>query len=704
MRLGIFFLISSFGIAAEYTTYLGDLYPRTIHAITTDAAGNTYVVGNRANPIIPTTVFISSTAPGFVTGAFLTTTPPPDDVFLSKIDPTGKVLFTNVFAGKGFDQGLAVAVDPGGNIYIGGTTDSPDFPVSNAIQSQPSTYGAGFIVKLSPDGNTILYSTYFGGVLGSTAINAMTTDAAGNLYLTGTTQASDFPHTAGMPAAAVNQTGNLQPVSAAFVASISPGGDKILFSGTVGGMNLRCSGEHDCLRILASTTGIAIALDAAKNVYFGGNTNTTDLPVTSGAFLPLGIGAFAGKIQAGGTGVAYLTYLSGTSELKAGPASTGANVLSSLIVDSGGNAYLAGNTGDAKFPATSGSYQTTFAGAVGLFNIPTNTDGFVAKLNPTGSGMVWATYLGGNGDDSVNSLAVDGAGNVWATGTTASTDFPNAQGWSKGGDFLVEFNPQGSALVYSARYPNGSVSQAVALDTTTFIHTAGATGILSEIGSTGPPASKVFGIQNVAGGLLAGRVSPAEIISIYGPHIGPSTPITAMPAGGLYPATLGGVQVTIGGISAPLLYVSDGQINAVVPMGVKQQAASAIKIGGTTYPLWIDQTDPMLFPGVFNQDASLNSRTNPAKAGSVITFYATGAQSSFAPLTDGQVAAAAINACSFTCYASTGSVLYEGPVPGVVEGVTQFNLQLGPVSGSGVQQTLVYVGVLGQSVLLWVTP
>jgi hypothetical protein len=363
-----FFFILAFtavATASEYTTYIGDSYPRSVATITADAAGNTYVVGNRAPAIIPTAGIVFSAVLGFPVDV-ISAAAPPNDVFVSKLDTSGNILFTAVFAGKGQDRGLAVAIDPTGNVYVAGTTTSPDFPVSNALQSQNSQFGAGFIVKLSPDGKTILYSTYFGGLAGSTAINAMTTDAAGNLYLTGMTFATDFPHTSGMPSAVVTQNANIplgSPISAAFVASISAAGDKILFAGTVGGTNTICSGgSHDCANVGISTAGVALSLDAARNVYFGGNTNTTNLPATPGSFLTQGIGAFVGKIAAGGTGLAYLTLIGSAAELASGPQSTAANVLSSLMTDSAGNAYIAGTTGDPNFPVTPGAFQTAFAG------------------------------------------------------------------------------------------------------------------------------------------------------------------------------------------------------------------------------------------------------------------------------------------------------------------------------------------------------
>ena len=394
-------------------------------------------------------------------------------------------------------------------------------------------------------------------------------------------------------------------------------------------------------------------------------------------------------------------------------------MLSSLTADSAGNTWLAGATGDPKFPVTPGAWQTAFAGGpVNAFGIPANTDGFVAKLNPNGTALVWATYLGGSGNDAVNGIAADAAGDVWAVGNTASATFPNAQGWSRGGDFLVEFSPSGAALPFSARYPDGTVAQALALDPSTFVHAAGAGGIVSEIAPATPPSPKIFAVGNVIGGSLAGRVAPAEVISIYGPNIGPAAAVTATPAGGFYPTTLAGVQVIIGGIPAPLLYVSAGQINAVVPMGLTVQSSSTIRIAGAgattpSFPLWIDTSDGGLFPGVLNRDGSLNSQTNPAKPGSVVFFYATGFQTSFAPFADGQIATQAENVfCpDGTCAASAGTIVYEGAAPGIVAGVTQINLRLNvagppPVSTVGsptsVQPVYILLENFNAFVVVWI--
>jgi uncharacterized protein (TIGR03437 family) len=694
----VFFFITAMAIAGDFTTSLGDAYPYTVSAITADAAGNTYVVGSRAIP--------GSSAFRIGTDGLVAPIGPGSDVFVSKLDPNGRVLFTDHFGGKGSDVGIAIALDPSGNIYIAGATTSDDFPLTKALQTQPNTSsGTGFIVKLTNDGGTILYSTFFGGALGATSISSLATDAKGNLYLTGTTTAADFPHTAGMPFGGV-QSGSSLAVSGAIVASISAAGDKVLYAGAFAGMTglVACgagpSGDDSGGSCLITTYGAAIAVDSAGNAYVAGNSDATDLPSTAGVLSPNGIGAFIAKVNAGGTALGYLTYL--------GSGFMTARALTAIAVDSTGNAYLAGWTNDPKFPTTPGSLQPVVAGP------SDRTDAFFAKLKPDASAMVWATYLGGTGNDSAQSIAVDGSGNVWATGFTALSNFPNAQGWSTGDEFLVELDAAGSKLMYSALYPDGTVAQALALDPSGLVHVAGANGFVSAIAPTAAPTMRIFGFENAANVFITARIAPAEVISIFGPGIGPPAAITATPANGFYPKTLAGVQVTINGVSMPLLYASANQINAIVPMGIAAGAGATVRvISGTTvspgYPVWILDNEPEAFPAVLNQDGTINSQSNPAQGGSVITFYATGWQSSFSPLTDGQIAAAAQDGCLNLCQAYTdlsdAEVLYGGAAPGIVAGVTQFNIRLGAIDSQSAQQVNLYVYSPAHLIeLVWVAP
>jgi uncharacterized protein (TIGR03437 family) len=210
------------------------------------------------------------------------------------------------------------------------------------------------------------------------------------------------------------------------------------------------------------------------------------------------------------------------------------------------------------------------------------------------------------------------------------------------------------------------------------------------------------GIANSAGGALLGRVAPGELVSIYGLHLGPAAPVSAtFDAAGFLPTTLGGVQVTIDGIPAPLLYVSEMQINAVAP--VELTAGSSVELllaqNGAPLPDFRVMVD-IAAPGVFvnsdgtaaaiNQDGSVNSKANPASVGSYVSIWATG--TGYFPGSDGQMATGANQFCDpglllCTVFQSDGipgsggipvNVTYSGAAPGAVNGVVQINFQVPP--------------------------
>src|SRR5213078_311962 len=250
-------------------------------------------------------------------------------------------------------------------------------------------------------------------------------DALGNAYVTGFTGSANFPTTAG-----AFQT-TFGGIVDAFVTKFNPPGTGLVYSSYLGG-----SGVDD---------GLGIAVDALRNAYVTGFTGSTNFPTTAGAFQTTFGGtedAFVTKLNPMGTGLVYSTYLGGS----------GVDDGFGIAVDALRNAYVTGFTGSTNFPTTAGAFQTTGGDTV---------DAFVTKLNPTGTGLVYSTYLGGSSDDEGLAIAVDALGNAYVTGITFSTNFPATAGafqTTLGGTedaFVTTLNATGSLLVYST-YLGGS--------------------------------------------------------------------------------------------------------------------------------------------------------------------------------------------------------------------------------------------------------
>ncbi len=348
------------------------------------------------------------------------------------------------------------------------------------------------------------------------------------------------------------------------------------------------------------------------NVYVAGNTYGGGLPATPNALLTTGTGAFVAKVNPAGTGLVYLTLL-GPGYWVAYPEVEPFNLVAAIAVDAAGNAYITGRTSDADFPATPSAFQNTLLASQQPNGLPP-FHGFAAKLNPTGTALVWATFLGGTSNDSAQTIAVDPAGNVWTSGTTSSPDFPSSSGYPSGPEFLVELNSSGSALSYSARYPSNTVAAAIALDARGVVHMAGSTGLISTLTPGQNQAPCIYGVVNAAGGVFAGNIAPGELISIYGLHFGTAATVASFDNSGALPTMLAGIQVTIFGQPAPLLYVSDTQINAIVPSptnstGGFSAASLSLTINGASVPpvrLFVDPAVPEVFQTLSGVAAAIN--------------------------------------------------------------------------------------------------
>lgn len=341
------------------------------------------------------------------------------------IDP---LVYSTYLGGSADDQGNAIAVDSVGYAYVTGSTPSTDFPTMNPLQPNVAGGGDAFVTKINPSGSAFVYSTYLGGT-GFDLGNGIAVDNAGNAYITGETNSPDFP-----------TMNPLQPTPhGAFVTKIDPAGSALVYSTYLGGT----TGEE----------GNAIAVDKAGNAYVAGLTLSRNFPTTSGAFQRVCNGgsgcsavgdAFVSKINAAGSAFVYSTFLGGSN----------IDFSFGIAVDSAGNAYVTGATSSYNFP-TKNPLQPHKGG--------TSFNAFVTKLNPSGSALVYSTYLGGSGPvdgDVAEGIAIDSAGNAYVAGATDSSNFPTTPSAFQtscailssdrcGSGFVSKINVTGSALVYS---------------------------------------------------------------------------------------------------------------------------------------------------------------------------------------------------------------------------------------------------------------
>jgi hypothetical protein len=405
-----------------------------------DAQGNVYVAGAFTLPGEASDPSGASTDSPFV-----------GSVTLMKFSTATNTVLYNVQLSRGFyDKATAIAVDADGNAYLTGVTGSANFPLVNPLQSaprKPNDKATGFVAKISADGKKLLYSTYLGGSNGDLPFS-IAVDAAGAAYVAGGTQSQDFPlvkpvqSTFGNPVLLPgNTTVESQMI---FLSKFSPDGNALLYSTLYGG-----SGWNQLTRVIVDSSG---------SPYLVGFTTASDFPLVQplqSSFATFAgprfnQAAFAVKLAADGQSVAYATYLGGNSL-------TGA---SSGAVDSAGNLYIAGSTLATDFPVVN-ALQPKLLSKQG--------NGFLCKLNATGSALLYSTYLGGSKVDDIDDIAVDAGGYVYGAGTSASPDFPVKDslaplaGTNSGDAVVFKLAPAGTSLVWSTFIGGTASDQARAI-------------------------------------------------------------------------------------------------------------------------------------------------------------------------------------------------------------------------------------------------
>lgn len=296
--------------------------------------------------------------------------------------------------------------------------------LSHSVGIQLAAYDRKRPVVIDP---VLLYSTYLGGGAGELAPGdgaaGIAVDASENVYIAAGTNTTDWP---GATGSGIQHT--LGGGGDAVVTKLNPTGSAIVYSTYLGGTG------NDGAR--------SIAVDNSGNAYVVGQANSVNFPVTAGSFQQSKGGgafdAFVTKINPSGTALIYSSFLGGSSDENANGRGS-----SSIAVDASGNAYVTGVTFSTNFPGASTSgIQPTFGGA---------SDGFLVKVNPSGSALLYSTYLGGGGSDEASSVAIDGIGNAYVAGFTNSSNFPGTsssvvQPTVGGGfdGFLLRINPLGT--------------------------------------------------------------------------------------------------------------------------------------------------------------------------------------------------------------------------------------------------------------------
>ncbi len=357
------------------------------------------------------------------------------------IDPTlnfglSSFPFATYLGGSGIDVGNGIAVDSKGSIYVTGETSSTDFPTTKGTL-QPTdpnnvngTMGESAFVSKYNSSGTLIYSTYLGGSTDSqggnptTFGNAIAVNSSGNAFVTGFTSAhgSIPPNSTSFPTKPAS-TGCGTPItptncSDAFITELSADGASLVYS-----------------QFIVGLMGRALALDPSGNAYVTG-TSESGSPLASSIQPAYGGGlsdAFVTKIDTSGN-ITWWTYLGGS----------GVDEGFGIALDHLGNVYVIGSTAGA-FPLAN-PLQSSFGGG--------NEDAFVAEINNAGNKLVYSTYLGGSGDDAGFAIAVDSDGTAFVTGSTQSTNFPNANALqlSLGGSvdaFITKIAPNGTKILFS---------------------------------------------------------------------------------------------------------------------------------------------------------------------------------------------------------------------------------------------------------------
>ena len=392
----------------SWSSFVGASSSESLTTIAVDSTGNSYLAGRSGGLLL-----------------------------VEKLSSGGTTVTYHAVLGSSYNATVEdIKVNSSGQAYVVGAS-GPGFPTTAGAFKATVTSGFhAFFAVLNSAGTALTYGTYLAGTTSAAdQANGVAVDSLGKAYVTGFTNSSTFPTTAGAFQTTLSASGQ-----SGFVAKIDPtlsGAASLVYSTYIGGPT-------------TSTTEIGVAVDSSGDAYVSG-TAGLDFPITTGTFQYDGVGlgqggVYVSKLNASGTALSYSAYL-------------GLGQANGIVVDGSGDAYVTGTVAVSDFPTTAGAYLTTFP------------QGFVTELNPTGSTLIYSTFLSGPSENATpTSIAIEpgcaSACNAFVSGFTGANDFPTInpiQGFNASfvgmltgnDDFITQLNSTGSAAVYST-YLGGS--------------------------------------------------------------------------------------------------------------------------------------------------------------------------------------------------------------------------------------------------------
>ncbi len=564
--------------------------------------------------------------------------------YVVKVAPSGdRVLWATYFGGEGADAVERIAIAPDGNLFVAGSTTSKTLPLTGYSREPRGL----FLAKLSAEGTAVLAGTYFGGPASwehpRDRIGAMITDASGNVYLAGSAYSTPFPTTPG-----AFQRGHIPPAPFSVCGGI---GDHFLakFDAALGRL---------LFSTLAGTPGndevYDLAIGADGSLYVSGADGNNRICQHS----------MLTRVSADGSAVLY--------SLKS--SRSGAAV--AVAVDPAGNAYVATTPRGYVYPE----------------------GGEIWKLDPLGRILVSAAVPG-----NIQGMALARNGALLITGRASPLRLALTPGAPRacqdpatsiiGKEFLSRLSPE--TLVASYRgFLNSARSWLAGPDRLLVARPYTTAQNFAVLRPEPPPPGTVTCLANAAS-YDASYISPGEIVTVFGNRIGPIAAVGAqLDAAGNVTKTLDGVQVFVNRVAAPLLFASPEQINFVIPFSSAEAGTVTVEVrkNGQLVSSF-EKLARFAHVGMFtrdstgagtlaalNQDLSVNSEANPASPGSVVAIFVTGTGAQAPQPVDGSrhptTLSRPVTPIAAFVNGDEAQVEYAGNAPMLVAGALQINVRL----------------------------